>query len=466
MADFAALLAARKKKTGAGAKPKGLNFNVVLEHADASDAGLVQLVREYDDEGEEIGVGQVSVPSSKKVGALTAALNKQNAEAGKPRTTLGAADAGVKSQLAAGEWVEEDEPRAPQGPLLAPGSRAVLTDLDGLSSSVPDPSKSREQLEAEEEARKLFHWTRKQALVEAETKAAAAASGVVAAPAEKKPAFFRPREMMEREGIKRDGKESLKELNNEQVFPSLGGAPRKAAGPASAGSVWGVVKHDVIDEFEVKHKDGIYLGADFLAAPTFEGDKPGYAFSNAAMGVGYYWEGPEQANAEPGTAAAPIADQDSQQQEHGEQQQQELGGDALVTGPAPAPAPAPAAPTPTPSPAMLDAKARAAQAAEVKRAKGEEARRKEEEEKEVRRKAKKAEKEREKASWEAEQQRLTDKEAAEAKAKLEAVAAPAAPAAPAAAATDAPADEAGLEDRFAGLKKKKKKPAAVEEAEE
>ncbi len=458
---MAALIASRNKKKGA---KKGLNFNVVLEAADTADAGMVQMVREYDEDGEVVGVGEVAVPSagSKKVGALTAALNKQN-EAAKPRTTIGAADVVVKPQLAAGEWVEEDETRAPQGPLLAPGSRAVLTDLDGLSSSVPDPSKPREQLEAEEESRKLFHWTRKQALVEAEAKAAAAAAGVVEAPAEKKPAFFRPREMMEREG-KKDGKDALKELNNEQVFPTLGGAPRKVAGPASAGSVWGVVKQDVLDEIEIKQKDGIYLGADFLAAHTFEGGKVGYAFSNGAMGVGYYWEGPKQANSEPGRAAEPIAaaiDAEASQSQQQQEGTQEQGADTSVAGPAPEPAPAPAPSAPSPSPTMLDARARAAQAAEEKRVKEEELRRKEEEEKESRRKAKKAEKEREKAEWEAEQHRLRDKEAAEAKAKVEAAAAPAT------AATDAPADEAGLEDRFAGLKKKKKKkPAAGEDAEE
>jgi len=423
MADMNAMFAMRKKKKG----KKGVNFNQILDQVDLLETHK-QVVQEFDNDGNVIKTQEVAVP--KNVGNLTAAVNASRKKLEKANDSVINVES-TSTELAAGEWVNDDAKPASATATFLQGSAAnKVVDLEGLSSSKKQ-LRSLDVIEQEEQNKKLFHWTRKQAMEEAQ----ANELGMTAKKAPEEPAkpqFFRPRAMMEA-NQNREGLAALKELDNEKVFPSLGGAApaaaKKPARTAAAGSVWGVVKREVIEELAVKQEDGEYLGEEFLAAEEFDGQKKGYAFKKGHKGLGYYWEGPLQ-HSLPGEDDEEPAEAEAEEETPVEA---ETGADEATAADQPEPA---------------------EEEDPVKKAA--------EEEKERRRRAKKAEKERQKAEWEREQKLAQERFEREEREKEERAKAEAdtAAAAPVVAAADAPVEPPPPEDRFAGLKKKKKKKKA------
>jgi len=149
-----------------------------------------------------------------------------------------------------------------------------VADLESLQSQQAQVSEPSEDAES---SKKLFHWTRKQAL-QGKTEAP-----VVEAEPEA-PKFFRPRHVMEAKS-RESGQSALKELNNDAVFPTLG--DHKTTKGATKG-VWGSIEEDSIED--TYQQDGEYLGSEFITANTFQGAKPGYSFKEGSQGLGYYWD--------------------------------------------------------------------------------------------------------------------------------------------------------------------------------
>mmetsp|Transcript_21025 Transcript_21025/g.37246 ORF Transcript_21025/g.37246 Transcript_21025/m.37246 type:complete len:404 (+) Transcript_21025:97-1308(+) len=399
MADMNAMFAARKKK---GKKSKNTNFNQILDNADLIEQEM-QTVEKYDDDGNVISTAEIALNKAVTSGSLTATV-----EANKKKNQKVISAKGNAADFVEGEWVDEKAEETPAATM--PSSKRAVIDLDGLSSSKPDDLRAPEVQEKEELNKKMFHWTRKQAIQE----------NVRVKPKEMeapKSLKYRPREML----VNKEGKEALKELSNDKVFPSLGGAGTSSQSVSSS-SAWGVIRQEVIEEFEVKQVDGEYLGSEFIESEEFDGQKLGYSFKLGHKGQGYYWEGPQQ-KSDNSKSTGDEAQTDEAPTEEATQAPEQ---------PAAASAPAPAVPEPTAEELALQ--------------------KEQEEEKERKRKAKKAEKDRLKAEWEREQALAIEREERERKEKEEA-AKKAAEAATAAAAGGAepPAD------RFAGLKKKKKK---------
>lgn len=439
MADMDALFKSRKKK----GKKAARNFGGMLEAAQKDESSFepaTQVYQKTDEDGRVVVVEEyVSRPAAsaaagaKKVGGLTAAVN----------ASKGLSLAGENAELVSGEWVDEKASK-PQSSLLASSSRGVA-DMDGLTSSMPVVTKSYADLQAEEQNKKLFHRARMQVRQEVAEKDS---DSTAAKPEDDKPKVFRPRALMEARG-KREGVHALKELDNEAVFPSLGGnsGSKSNTKAGAAKTAWGVVEESVIADILYKQSEGEYLGEDFIAADSFEGPKSGYSFKLGDSGLGYYWEckpvGQDDAD-EGENAEISAAEKGAQTEETAEDKTEEQNAVAETAE---------------------DEDAETAEGADDKDLSPEEIAAREE--KERKRREKKKLKEQQKAEWERQHALALEREREEqekaeaapaAGAGVEDAAAPAA--APAAAATEG--TEAPPEDRFSGLKKKKKKKAAKE----
>mmetsp|Transcript_10296 Transcript_10296/g.20220 ORF Transcript_10296/g.20220 Transcript_10296/m.20220 type:complete len:441 (-) Transcript_10296:453-1775(-) len=440
MADMDALFKSRKKK----GKKAARNFGGMLEAAQKDESSFepaTQVYQKTDEDGRVVVVEEyVSRPAAsaaagaKKVGGLTAAVN----------ASKGLSLAGENAELVSGEWVDEKASK-PQSSLLASSSRGVA-DMDGLTSSMPVVTKSYADLQAEEQNKKLFHRARMQVRQEVAEKDS---DSTAAKPEDDKPKVFRPRALMEARG-KREGVHALKELDNEAVFPSLGGnsGSKSNTKAGAAKTAWGVVEESVIADILYKQSEGEYLGEDFIAADSFEGPKSGYSFKIGDSGLGYYWEckpvGQDDADEGENAEISAAEEKGAQTEETAEDKTEEQNAVAETAE---------------------DEDAETAEGADDKDLSPEEIAAREE--KERKRREKKKLKEQQKAEWERQHALALEREREEqekaeaapaAGAGVEDAAAPAA--APAAAATEG--TEAPPEDRFSGLKKKKKKKAAKE----
>ncbi|GBG30040.1 Hypothetical Protein FCC1311_062602 [Hondaea fermentalgiana] len=448
MADMDALFKNRKKKKGK--KTLNKNFNEVLEASQKDESTYepaTQLYHKTDEDGRTVVVEEAveknaaaAAAPKKKIGGLTAAVNASKGISGASGKVLQVDGA----DLVGGEWVDDSRSK-PQGTQLA--ANKGVADMDGLTSSLPTETKSYATLQAEAYNRQMFHRARMQAQMEAEGKTKKKEEKKK--PEDDKPKVFRPRALVEARA-NREGAHALKELDNDAIFPTLGGGGAGASSsktqlPASA---WGVVQKSIVEDLLYKQTEGEYLGEDFIPAETFDGQKLGYSFKLGDEGQGYYWEckppgeddDEDEDNktdeaAQDGEAAAAAAKAKGEKEEEegtaaANAKETEASGTAAGEEP-------PA--EPELSPAEIAAR----------------------EEKERKRLEKKKIKEQQKAEWERQNALALEREKEEQLAKEKAAAESAAAPAPDAAA--APAGEAAPpEDRFSGLKKKKKKkkPAA------
>mmetsp|Transcript_14407 Transcript_14407/g.18940 ORF Transcript_14407/g.18940 Transcript_14407/m.18940 type:complete len:317 (+) Transcript_14407:216-1166(+) len=176
-----------------------------------------------------------------------------------------------------GNWVESDEEEDlnKNTNFLMGGTTKELADLD--------IEEYNRQLKGEDPKDEVndFQWSQNK---QEESEAAPETEETPVEPEKKEPEepqVYRPRQVMA-SIAKASGNQVLKQLDNEEVFPTLGGAPTKKA-PANA---WGVSAP------KPKKPKAVYLGSDFIAAAQSEGEKPGYRFGPGENGSGYYWEGP------------------------------------------------------------------------------------------------------------------------------------------------------------------------------
>uniref|UniRef100_A0A7S2W1J6 Uncharacterized protein n=1 Tax=Mucochytrium quahogii TaxID=96639 RepID=A0A7S2W1J6_9STRA len=410
MADVSALFASRKKK---GKKKKQTNnFNVILEEVQKDDMKQESVaVEDFDEDGNPIIV-DVPLPVARKPGNLTASVN---ASKKKKEVALD------PEALVTGEWVDNDASEVQDAKATLLGGKTGVIDLENLPSSQPEPVKSATTLAEEEENKKLFHWTRKQAMEQSD-------KGPEVPKEEPKSQVYRPRHIMESRH-KQEGAHSLKELNNEQVFPTLGGGKATSKPQKSTKTPWGTVKEDILLDIVVKQTDGVYLDTDFIACDSFDGQKPGYSFKLGALGLGYYWE------------CKPFSKQTDEKADETDADQAEEVEDSTDK--------------------QENAKPESVPVRQPTQRELEEERQKKlaEEEKERKRKEKKKQKEKEKQEWERQNALAMAREKEEKeKAERASESTSAAPVVSNAGAPEPPPPE----DRFSGLKKKKKKkkPAA------
>jgi len=450
MADMDALFKSRNKKKQdkrkAGRSKAFTNFNAVLDDQRREEAASEAFGGESSYMGfggdDSVEVDRENLDSmdsrpegseSKRPGSLTAAVNASKGPSAS-KAGKGVIQADVR-ELVQGEWVDDgegDTENSTGGSFLPAHAKKEVADLDGLSSSKPQPTKSAQILMAEEESKKLFHWTRKQALQEADPALAEAKreQEKLKEKEEEKPRVYRPRAVIEARS-KQEGLHALKELDNESVFPSLGGAA-KPVSMIPRDSAWGTVKEEIIRDLAIKQTEGEYLGKDFIQADAFEGQKLGYAFKLGPGGLGYYWEcKPVQQQAE-GARNTEEEEENATENEQAQRVEQE-----------------------DEEPNFVPEKEQNVEKKEQEITPEELAA---QEEKERKRREKKKQKEKEKAEWE--RQVALDKKREEERQKAAAtsnsvpVTAPAASASTDSSALAAPPPP---EARFSGLKKKKKK---------
>jgi len=210
------------------------------------------------------------------------------------------------STLAAGEWTED-----------ARGSRAQTGDDDGarqrltagavvsdLEAAEQKDSRTQDIKNSQDEARKQFHIARQQAKdaqdKQQQPSAAAPAAAVEAS------RVWRPRVVANNRSGAGFGVSVLRELDNEQVFPSLGGNRRSAA-PAVVGGAWNVVDQDMVRQAADEKKAAAAKYSDFVASEKFAGSRPGFEFRAGPQGVGYYGHAADTSKDAAAPAAPPAA---------------------------------------------------------------------------------------------------------------------------------------------------------------
>ena len=294
-----------------------------------------------------------------------------------------------------------------------------LGTIDGLGSQpISDLSSTDAQARAEEN-QKLFHWTRMQASIPQEK------IEPVAPTEPEESQFFQSNFLASMSSMQEGEKGILKQLNNDLVFPTLGGGGESHHENFAnvKDAVWGVVKENPNEECKVNHSNALYLGSTYLSCSELDGPKPGYVFQIGSKGAGWYWVGPSNLitkTEEVGIKKTPTS----------------------VIAPA-------SVPTSTKLNIVID-KETIPEPGRPEDEKSEQAKR-EAEEKAILRREKKAEKERKKSEWLRKQQEAIEREKLSEKetettsdSVISSVAAE---------------PEVGAENRFSGLKKKKKKKA-------
>mmetsp|Transcript_17339 Transcript_17339/g.20836 ORF Transcript_17339/g.20836 Transcript_17339/m.20836 type:complete len:315 (-) Transcript_17339:9-953(-) len=202
--------------------------------------------------------------------------------------------------LEGGNWVDsdDDDDRPDQGTnFLMQGSKKGIANLD-----INEYNRMMKGEPAQEENTNDFQWSSKNNEKDEEEEAEMEEAPAEEVLAERR--VYRPREMLAAKA-KADGSAALKQLDNEEVFPTLGGAAAAASVPKK--SAWGAPAP------KPKKPKAKYLGEDFIAAETCENEKPGYRFGSGENGTGYYWDGPAKAkekalNKEKPSIPAPTAE--------------------------------------------------------------------------------------------------------------------------------------------------------------
>ena len=178
-----------------------------------------------------------------------------------------------------------------------------------------------EQRMRKQEVRNQFHATRHAALEKKSSGAAPKAAPAVVKPGRWVSASMRSG--MHSSGSSANNRANLANLKSDKVFPTLGGK-KDVSSSADAGGAWGRVSEDALAskrEFERREAEALeaqrlqrekekeqaakdaaplYLGADFISSDTFDGLKPGYAFTAGKQGQGYYWHETKEEDGEEG----------------------------------------------------------------------------------------------------------------------------------------------------------------------